>query len=315
MLDLHRLRLLREVDARGTVHGAARALGYTASAVSQQLSVLEREAGAPLLERVGRNVRLTDAGQVLVRHAATLLDGVEAAEAELADVAAGKVAGIVRVAAFQSAFLRIVAPTVRDLDINQPGIRVEGRESEVEEAVPALRLQHLDVVIGDEYDDQPRPIHADLFRDHLVHEPVRLVMPERHRLASRRKVSLQELASQAWAACNPGTGHREMQIRISRQLGGFEPDLRYSSDDFLILLELVRTTGACALLPDLVLGYDAPGVVVRDLTEGSIGREVFLLTRRNRTPAVDAVTDALKQQAESALAVSAAPKRRRRDSS
>ena len=136
MLDLHRLRLLREVHSRGTVHGAARALGYTASAISQQLSVLEREAGAPLLERVGRNVRLTDAGHVLVRHADVLLDGVEAAEAELADVAAGKVAGVVRVAAFQSAFLRIVAPTVRDLSTTQPGIRVEGREAEVEEAVP-----------------------------------------------------------------------------------------------------------------------------------------------------------------------------------
>ena len=66
-------------------------------------------------------------------------------------------------------------------------------------------------------------------------------------MARRRKVSLADLSTQAWAACNPGTGHREMQIRISRQLGGFEPDLRYASDDFLILLELVRTTGACAL--------------------------------------------------------------------
>ena len=87
MLDLHRLRLLREVSARGTVHGAARALGYTPSAISQQLGVLEREAGATLLERVGRNVRLTPAGQVLVRHAGVLLDAVEAAEAEVAGVA------------------------------------------------------------------------------------------------------------------------------------------------------------------------------------------------------------------------------------
>lgn len=315
MLDLHRLRLLREVQARGTVHGAAHALGYTASAVSQQLTVLEREAGTPLLERVGRNVRLTDAGHVLVRHANSLLDGVEAAEAELAGVAAGKVAGVVRVAAFQSAFLRIVAPTVRDLAASQPGIRVEGRETEVEEAVPALRLQHLDVVIGDEYDAQPRPIHADLVREHLVHEEVRLVMPIGHRLAKRRKVSLRELSDQAWAACTPGTGHREMQIRISRQLGGFEPDLRYASDDFLILLELVRTTGACALLPDLVLGYEAPGVAVRDLAEGSIGREVFVLTRRNRTAAVEVVTRALQGQAESALALSSPPKRKRRGSS
>ena len=113
MLDLRRLRLLRELDARGTVHGAARALDYTPSAISQQLAVLEREAGVALLERSGRNVRLTEAGQVLVRHAASLLDGVEAAEAELADVAAGRVAGVVRVAAFQSAFLRIVAPADR----------------------------------------------------------------------------------------------------------------------------------------------------------------------------------------------------------
>ena len=73
MLDLHRLKLLREVDARGTIHGAARALDYTPSAISQQLAVLEREAGAKLLERTGRNVRLTESGRVLVRHAATLL--------------------------------------------------------------------------------------------------------------------------------------------------------------------------------------------------------------------------------------------------
>src|ERR687895_627455 len=124
MLDLRRLRLLREVDARGTVHGAARALDYTPSAVSQQLAVLERETGAKLLERSGRNVRLTDAGRVLVRHAGVLLDGVEAAE-----------------------------------------------------GVPALRLRQLDVVVGDEYEDQPRPVHADLVRETLVREQVRLVMP------------------------------------------------------------------------------------------------------------------------------------------
>ena len=101
MLDLRRLRLLREVEARHTLRAAAEALGYTTSAVSQQLSVLEREAGAALLERVGRNVRLTDAGRVLVRHAQTLLDAAEAAEAEVAEVAAGQVAGVVRVASFQ----------------------------------------------------------------------------------------------------------------------------------------------------------------------------------------------------------------------
>src|ERR1700754_533721 len=131
MLDLRRLRLLREVDARGTVHAAARALDYTPSAISQQLAVLEREAGAKLLERSGRNVRLTDAGRVLVRHAASLLDGMEAAEAELAEVAAGRPAGVVRVSAFQSAFLRIVAPAMATLARSHPDVRVEATEVEV----------------------------------------------------------------------------------------------------------------------------------------------------------------------------------------
>jgi DNA-binding transcriptional LysR family regulator len=294
MLDLRRLKLLREVDARGTVHGAARALDYTPSAISQQLAVLEREAGAKLLERTGRNVRLTDAGRVLVRHATTLLDGMEAAEAELADLAAGRAAGVVRVSAFQSAFLRIVAPAIAALAETHPDVRLEATELEVEIAVPALRLQQLDAVVGDEYEGLPRAVHADLTRTRLVQEQVRLVLPADHPLARRRRVPMAQLEEAEWAVCQPGTGHREMQIRACRQLGGFEPDLRHASDDFLILLELVRTTGACALLPDLVLDRGAPGVAVRDLVEGTIAREIFLITRRTRTPAVQAVAAALE---------------------
>src|SRR5829696_5141253 len=194
MLELRRLRLLREVDARGTVHGAARALDYTPSAISQQLAVLEREAGTTLLERAGRNVRLTDAGRLLVRHAATLLDGMEAAEAELAAMAAGRPAGVVRVASFQSAFLRIVAPAIATLATTHPDVRIEATEQEVEEAVPALRLQQLDAVVGDEYDGLPRPVHADLAREPLVREQIRLVLPAGHPLARRRPVPLAELA-------------------------------------------------------------------------------------------------------------------------
>ncbi len=283
MLDLRRLRLLREVHARGTLHAAADALGYTASAISQQLAVLEREAGAQLLERVGRNVRLTAAGQVLVTHAGTLLEGMEAAEAELATVAAGRLAGVVRIAAFQSALLRIVAPAIGTLAESHPDIRLEVTEAEVEQSAPALRLQHLDVVVGDEYEDQPRAVHPDFHRETLLRERINLVLPADHPEAAVPKAS------------------HQMHLRVARQLGGFEPDLRYTSDDFLILLELVRTTGAGALLPDLVLAYDAPGVAVRPFTEGVVGREVFLLTRQNRTPTVTAVAAALREAAESAL--------------
>ncbi|WP_322921731.1 LysR family transcriptional regulator [Nocardioides renjunii] len=293
MLDLHRLRLLREVHVRGTLHAAAGALGYSPSAISQHLAVLEREAGAPLLERVGRRVRLTDAGHVLVRHADLLLEGVEAAEAEVAAVAAGRLTGTVRISAFQSAFLRIVAPAVGVLADSHPGIRVEATETEVELAVPALRLQQLDVLVGDEYDGQPRVVHPELERQPVLREAINVVLPAGHPRASAAHVDLADLADLRWAACQPGTGHHEMHLRACREIGRFEPDLRYTSDDFAILLELVRTTGAGALLPDLAVGSVAPGVAVRPLRSGHLGREVFLLTRRARTPTVAAVARSL----------------------
>jgi DNA-binding transcriptional LysR family regulator len=276
-------------------------LGYTTSAISQQLAVLERETGVPLLERVGRNVRLTPAGHVLVAHANSLLEGVEAAEAELAMVAMGGLSGIVRVAAFQSAFLRIVAPAIRTLAQSHPDIRIEATEAEVEVSTPALQLQHLDLVVGDQYEDQPRVIHPELHREPLLREHINLVVPADHPAARASQPSLSQLADLPWAACQPGTGHHQMHLRVTRQLGGFEPHTPYTSDDFLILLELVRTTGAGALLPDLVLAHDAPGVAARSFAEGAIGREVFLLARQNRSPIVRAVSSALHDAARTAL--------------
>ena len=199
---------------------------------------------------------------MLVRHAGTLLDGVEAAEAELAGLAAGHLAGVVRVVR-----LSVRVPTHRRAGGgaargDPPDIRVEATEREVEEAVPALRLHHLDPVVGDEYEGQPRPVHADLKRGRSARggplvlaadAPARAAPPGPDGAARGRGVG----------RVPAGTGHREMQVRACRRLGGFEPDLRYASDDFLILLELVRTTGTLALLPDLVLGLGAPGVAVR----------------------------------------------------
>jgi DNA-binding transcriptional LysR family regulator len=294
MLDLGRLRVLREVEARGTVTAAAHALGYTPGAVSQQLAALQREAGVALLERSGRGVRLTEAGRVLTRHAAMLLAGVEAAEAELASLAGGAVQGTVRVAAFQSAALRIVGPALPALAAAHPDVRVEVLEAEVEAAVPSLRLGHLDVVVGDEYGGLPRPRHDDLAREPLLDEEILLVLPAAHPLARRRRVPLGALAGAPWSGTRPGTGHRQMQVQACRALGGFEPDIRHTSDDFLILLELVASAGACALLPELVHREAGREAAVRAIAEGRLAREIFLLTRRGRTPAVDAVAAALR---------------------
>jgi DNA-binding transcriptional LysR family regulator len=293
MLDLRRLRLLRELDARGTVHAAARALDYTPSAISQQLAVLEREAGATLLERTGRTLRLTDAGRLLVEHAGALLDRMEAAEADVAALVAGRPAGTVRIAAFQTAFLELVAPAVARLGGEHPDVRIEASEIEVEEGVPMLRLGHLDVVVGDEYEGVPRPVWADLAREPLLTEQVRVMLPAGHALAGRRSVGLAHLADAVWVGGRSDTGHREMHLRVCRERGGFEPDVRFRSDDLAIQLEMVRATGACGLLPDLVLAGGFDGIAAPLVAGGGVGREVFTLTRRARTPAVEVVLDAL----------------------
>src|SRR5918999_1432581 len=155
MLELRRLRLLRELHQLGTIAAVADALQFTPSAVSQQLAMLEREAGVPLLERAGRGVRLTDAALVLVQHAEALLERAELAEADLA-AAAGTVAGRGRIAGFQSVMLRIAIPAMEALKRDAPRLRCGVIEAEPEQALPALALGDVDLVLGDEWEHQPR---------------------------------------------------------------------------------------------------------------------------------------------------------------
>ena len=229
MLDLRRLRLLRELDARGTVHAAARALDYTPSAISQQLAVLEREAGATLLERTGRTLRLTDAGRLLVDHAAALLDRMEAAEADLAALVAGRPAGTVQIAAFQTAFLQLVAPgRRRGSPPITPTSASRRRRSRSRRPWRLLRLGHLDVVVGDEYEGVPRPSLARPRTRHAAHGAgtgdapcrprARRSQPGGARPARGRRVGRLPRSS---------TGHRAMQLRVCRERGGFEPNIRF----------------------------------------------------------------------------------------
>ena len=183
MLDLRRLRLLRELHARGTIAAVADALRYTPSAVSQQLAVLEREAGQPLFERAGRGVRLTDAALVLVGHAEALLDRAELAEAELA-AAAGAPAGRGRIGAFQSAAHHLAAPAVAALAVSAPALRCELVEAEPEWALPALERGDFDLVIADEWDTQPLARPPALERHDLLRDEVRVILPADHPLAA-----------------------------------------------------------------------------------------------------------------------------------
>jgi DNA-binding transcriptional LysR family regulator len=299
MLDLRRLRLLRELRDRGTVGAVAAALGYSPSAVSQQLRVLEAETGAPLLERAGRRVRLTDAGRTLARHADRLLAAAEEAEAELA-AATGGVRGTVRIGAFQTATLALVPAALTSLAEAHPQLRLEVLEAEPEAALHGLGLGELDLVIADEWEYVPRAGHEGLLREELLREGVRLVLPRDHPLARPGgPVPAAKLADAAWACGRPPSAHDRLVARTCRVLGGFTPDVRHRSTDLLVLLALVRSGHAVTLLPDLVRAEDDPTLAVRDLAEGPLTRAVFTAVRTasaNR-PALRAVRAALREAA------------------
>ncbi|MFI5484831.1 LysR family transcriptional regulator [Micromonospora echinaurantiaca] len=297
-LDLRRLRFLREFEERGTLAAVAAALGYSPSAVSQQLALLEREVGTRLFEKAGRGVRLTDAGQLLARHARVLLSAAEAAEADLAALS-GAVRGTVRAGGLQSAARRLLVPAVARLTVEHPQVRAEISELELEQALPGLRLGAVDLMIGDEYDGHPRPRPAGLRFAVLHEEPLKVVLPATHPLArTGGPVPIAMLRSDVWAASDEGTGHHAMVVGTCRSLGGYEPDLRHRSSDADVQLELVRVAAAVALMPLLTLPADDPALAVRDVAEATLRRRLVVVTRDSPpAPALTALLAAVTDQA------------------
>ncbi len=280
MLDLRRLRLLRELSERGTIAAVADALQFTPSAVSQQLAMLERETGVRLLERAGRGVRLTDPALALVEHADALLERAALAEADLA-AAAGTVTGRGRIAGFQSVALRLALPAIEALARDAPRLRCELIEAEPEPALPALALGDLDLVLGDEWQHQPRRLPAGVERHELLRDRVHVVLPAAHPVALRHPdaVPLAELADEAWATGHAGIGWEEMTQRTCREHGGFDPDIRHRANDATIGLALVARGLAVTLLPGLPLPDAYPGIALRAIAEASVDRAIFAATR------------------------------------
>src|SRR3954447_2885609 len=299
MLDLRRLRLLRELAARGTIGAVASSLSYSPSAVSQQLAQLEREAGVPLLERVGRNVRLTAAAQALVTHADALFARMEEAEAEL-EATAELLTGTLRVAAIQSAGLYLLAPSLRRLSAEHPALRVEMTDAEPEASLPALALGSLDLVLADQYPFVPMPPDERLEIEPLLEERFHLMLPAEHPLvASGEAVPLRALKDEPWAIGKPDSHYAELVVRACRGIGGFEPDVRHRSNDLLMLLTLVANGQAVTLLPDLVRPDREPSAVAREIAEEPLTRTVFGAIRRGsaRRPALTALLAALRETA------------------
>jgi DNA-binding transcriptional LysR family regulator len=303
MLDLRRLRLLHELRRLGTVSAVADALSYSPSTVSQQLRVLEREAGTPLFEPAGRRVRLTDAAIVLAEHAELLLAAAERAQADLAAAAAGAVAGVVRVGSFQTASLRLLLPAMNAVRATHPGVRVRLVEAEPEPALEALRAHALDLALADEWAGTPHPRHPGLDRVDLFGEPVHVALPAGHRLAaSGEPVALADLARDPWATGYPGGGMAALVRRVCNEHGGFEPDVRHETNELTMLLALVAAGHAVTLLPRLALMGATTGVAVRPLADVELTRTLFTAVREgaDRRPALAAVRTAITAAAAEA---------------
>jgi DNA-binding transcriptional LysR family regulator len=300
MLDLRRLRLLHELHRRGTVGAVAEALSYSPSTVSQQLRVLEREAGTALFEPAGRRVRLTDAALVLTAHAEQLLAGVERAEADLAAAAAGAVAGVVRVGSFQTASLHLLLPAMEALRSSHPGVEVRLVESETEPALEALPSHGLDLVLADEWAGTPRARRPGIDREDLFVEPVLLALPDAHPAAAGGPVRLDAFAGATWATGYAGGGMAALVHRLCAARG-FEPVVRHQTNELSMLLALVAGGHAITLLPEIAFAGGHEGVAVRPVAGLAADRTVFTATRTgaDRRPALAAVRAALRDAAAS----------------
>ena len=292
LASVTRLRLLREIGARGSLSAAARALHLTQPAVSRQLARLEREAGVRLVDRGGRTVRLTDAGTALLSHADAILGHVAAAEHEL-DALRALSAGRLRLASFPSAGATLAADALAVFTEAHREVETSYRDAGRGEALAAVRAGDVDValVFGLAGDDAPAD-GVELVR--LLRDPMFVALPPGHRLASRRRVRLEELAGERWIA---GTEPR-LTVAACRA-AGFEPQLVHATDHARVSHRLVAGGAGVTLVNGLALAYRPEGMVVRPIAGAGLVRDVFaaVLAARPRLPAVEAFLDALRAAA------------------
>ncbi|MGW0840593.1 LysR family transcriptional regulator [Streptomyces sp. NPDC002787] len=295
MFDLHRLRLLRELKHRGTLAAVATALSYAPSSVSQQLSQLEAEVGVPLLEPVGRRVRLTAQAEILVAHTEAVLERLERAEADIA-ASLTDLTGTLRIASFQTAALALVPSALGLLRDQHPRLRVHVTHMEPEKALPGLQARDFDLVLAEEYPGNPNPRPAGLDQEDLLDDPLHLALPKPADGPDTDSplTALRSLADHPWVMEPEGTAARHWAMTLCRD-AGFEPDVRFETTDLLLHQRLVEQELAAAFLPGLVWSGRPPTVTLRQLPRGRRTRRIFTVVRqgRSRHPAVLACRDAL----------------------
>jgi DNA-binding transcriptional LysR family regulator len=274
-IDMRRLRLLRELRDRETVTAVAVALHMTSSAVSQQLALLSKDVGAPLLEPHGRRVRLTDAARLLLRHADVLFAQLELAQSEVDAYVAGA-AATVRVDCFTTAVTALALPAVRRLAETQPRLTVRLHESETEQALDRLLRDETDLVVG--LDGEVRVDDPRFGRTPLLVDPLDVALPAGHPRAAEGLLRFADLAEDDWILPPAGICR---DIAVQGCAGaGFTPREAHTAESYETVFALVRAGFGVALVPRMCGTEPGAGLVVRVLAAEQPRRQVSLFTRR-----------------------------------
>ncbi|MEV6792590.1 LysR family transcriptional regulator [Streptomyces sp. NPDC051320] len=290
MIEARHLRVLRAVAATGSFSAAARELGCTQPAVSQQMKALEASSGTTLLVRTGREMRLTEAGDVLVRHAAGILAGLTAAEEEVAAIA-GLRSGRVRLVSFPSGSSTLVPTALAALRAAHPGTRVSLVEAEPPRSVDMLRQGDCDVALAFRYGAGTGEWDDLVVRPLLTDRMVCLV-PDGHRLAGAAAIGVADLAGEPWITGCPRCRRQLVEVCES---AGFTPRIDFATDDYPAVIGLVGAGLGVAVLPELAIGtVRRRGTSVLPV-EPAVQREIVALTLPDlaRVPAVAATLDRL----------------------
>jgi len=274
MLNVGRLKILKEVAHRGSLSAAADALSYTQSAVSQQIAALEAETGMTLLERHPRGVSLTAAGQTLVGHAEGILARLESAEAALSAIA-GLRGGRLRMASFPTAGATLMPLAIATFRARYPDVELTLTEGEPEQITPRLRAGELDLALLFEFGQSS---HADgITRVELLEDPLYLALPRDHALAGKRKLRLEDLHEEAWVQTSSSSPCARHVVR-SAHAAGFEPRVSFESDDYQTVQGLVAAGVGVALIPELALTVLREDISIRALSPHPPARQVVAAT-------------------------------------
>lgn len=298
MIDPRRLRVLEAVALHGSVTTAAEALFMSASAVSQQLSALEREVGYAVFERGGRRLALTATGRVLAGHAARLSTLLEEAEADLAASAMGQV-GDVAIAGFTSAITEVIAPAIVTLRSTAPRLRVHVKDAEGPVGQRLLLEGQVDLAVAVAHLEDHSDLAQGLSRSALYTEPFDALLPQDYPFADSLEVRLSQLADDPWITPWPGNPIRDLTFFACEE-AGFQPRVESVSNDFRAICSLVAAGSGVAVAPRSALrGIEVAGLRIVPISVRPPTRKVFVLVRRGaeRHPLVASVVEVLHDQA------------------